>query len=126
MRGNDPDSAEYFSKVIGTSTGTKYTERQKKGKLGIDKSGDVSAREVEEFVIHPNTFKRDLGVGEAIMIIPHERGSKTVKIKFNKTDDLPSVKMDDVKKNVLKLIEIKKPENKAEETPKKLFDDQVT
>jgi hypothetical protein len=59
------------------------------------------------------------------MIIPHERGSKTVKIKFNKTDDLPSVKMDDVKKNVLKLIEIKKPENKAEETPKKLFDDQV-
>ena len=30
MRGNDPDSAEYFSKVIGTVQTTKYTERRKK------------------------------------------------------------------------------------------------
>lgn len=110
MRGNDPDSAEYFSKVIGTSATTKYTERQKKGTLGVDKSGDVSAREVEEFTIHPNIFKKDLGVGEAIMMIPHDRGAKTVRIKFNKTDDLEAQPMPEIEKTMMKLIEVKKKE----------------
>ncbi len=114
MRGNDPDSAEYFSKVIGTITATKYTERQKKSVLGVDKSGDVSAREGEEFTVHPNVFKKELGVGEAIMIIPHERGSKTVRIKFNKTDDLEPVKIPTVAKTTLKLLEQKKPKSKKE------------
>lgn len=89
MRGNDPDSAEYFSKVIGTLTSTKFTERQKVGLFKKQKTGDVSAREAEEFIIHPNTFKQNLGIGEAVMIVPHERGSKTVRIKFHKMDDLP-------------------------------------
>lgn len=35
MRGNDPDSAEYFSKVIGTLTSTKFTERQSKTLFGV-------------------------------------------------------------------------------------------
>ena len=122
MRGNDPDSAEYFSKVIGTVTSTKFTERQKKGFLGIDKSGDVSARDVEEFVIHPNSFKRDLGVGEAIMIVPHERGAKTVRIKFSKTDDLPALQMPSVEKKTLKLIDLKTVEKNPENKPAILFD----
>lgn len=88
MRGNDPKSAEYFSKVIGTTTTTKFTERQKLGFFHTEKSGDVSAREVEEFIVHPNHFKKTLGIGEAVMIVPHERGAKTVKIKFQKLDDL--------------------------------------
>jgi type IV secretory pathway TraG/TraD family ATPase VirD4 len=104
MRGNTPDSAEYFSKVIGTLTSTKFTERQKKGSLGVEKSGDVSAREVEEFVVHPNTFKRDLGVGEAMMIIPHEKGARTIRIKFNKTDDLPVMELPKIKKKTLGLV----------------------
>ena len=90
MRGNDPDSAEYFSKVIGTVRSTKYTERQKQGLFQKASTGDVSARDVEEFVIHPNAFKREIGVGEAMMLIPHERGTKTIKIKFQKLDDLPA------------------------------------
>lgn len=105
MRGNTPDSAEYFSKVIGTLTSTKFTERQKKGKFITSKSGDVSAREVEEFVIHPNSFKRDLGVGEAIMMIPHGQGAKIVKLKFNKIDDLPKVELEKITKFCLPLIE---------------------
>lgn len=108
MRGNDPDSAEYFSKVIGTLSSTKYTERQKKGVLGIDKSGDVSARDVEEFVVHPNIFKKELGVGEAIMIVPHERGAKTIRIKFNKTDDLEPEPMPKKKKTIMSLISLKR------------------
>lgn len=104
MRGNSPESAEYFSKVIGTIGSTKFTERQKKGLLGVDKSGDVSAREVEEFVIHPNVFKRELGVGEAIMVIPHAKGSKSIRLKFNKLDDLPKADMPEKKKSFLPLL----------------------
>ena len=110
MRGNDPDSAEYFSKVIGTLTSTKTTERQTKSLFGVNKSGEMSARDVEEFTIHPNIFKRDLGVGEAIMIVPHERGSKTVRIKFNKTDDLEPVPIPEIAKTMMPLLEIKKNE----------------
>lgn len=110
MRGNDPDSAEYFSKVIGTLTSTKTTERQTKSLFGVNKSGEMSARDVEEFAIHPNIFKRDLGVGEAIMIVPHERGSKTVRIKFNKTDDLEPGPIPEITKTMMPLLEIKKNE----------------
>lgn len=115
MRGNDPDSAEYFSKVVGTLTGTKYTERQKKNFLGVNKSGDVSAREVEEFDVHPNEFKKNLGVGEAIMLIPHARGVKKVKIKFNKLDDLEPVELPVVPKATMKLLEPKKEETKKDQ-----------
>ena len=105
MRGNDPDSAEYFSKVIGTNSTMKYTERQKHNALSKQRSGDVSAREVEEFIIHPNTFKRELGIGEAIMIIPHERGTKSVKIKFQKLDDLPVVELPKTSFQILSQLE---------------------
>lgn len=116
MRGNDPDSAEYFSKVIGTLSATKTTERQTKNLMGTTKSGDMSAREVEEFTIHPNVFKKDLGVGEAIMIIPHEKGSKTVRIKFSKTDDLDSEPMPVQEKHTMPLLEEKEEEPKKEVT----------
>ena len=89
MRGNDPNSAEHFSKVVGTQTGMKLTERRRLGLLIDTSTGDASSREVEEFIIHPNHFKRSLGVGEAVMVVPHERGSKTVEMKFSMCDDLP-------------------------------------
>ena len=90
MRGNDPDSAEYFSKVIGTEKGMKFTERQKKGFFNrMEKSGDMSAREVEEFRVHPNSFKRELGVGQAMMLVPHDDGTELVKINFHM---LPNIK----------------------------------
>ena len=98
MRGNEPESAEYFSKVIGTSKTVKYTERTKKGFIAQENTGDASAREVDEFVVHPNTFKNELGVGEAVMVIPHEAGSKTIKIKFRKYDDLPPIESEAIKK----------------------------
>lgn len=115
MRGNDPDSAEYFSKVIGTLSSTKFTERQKKGLFGVDKSGDVSAREVEEFDVHPNEFKKTLGVGEAIMLIPHPQGVKKVKIKFNKIDDLDPIELPTPKQSQMKLLAFKKEQNEQEQ-----------
>jgi len=115
MRGNDPDSAEYFSKVIGTLATTKTTERQTKNLFGVNKSGEMSARDVEEFAVHPNIFKKDLGVGEAIMIVPHERGAKTVRIKFSKTDDLESQPIPPVSKNMMPLLEEKPLEQKKDQ-----------
>ena len=98
MRGNDPDSAEYFSRVIGTEKTIKYTERTKKELLTQRDTGDASAREVDEFTVHPNRFKRELGVGEAMMLVPHERGMKTVHVKFKKYDDLMALALPSIEK----------------------------
>lgn len=92
MRGNDPDSAEYFSKVIGTEKAMKYTERTTLNLMGKKGTGDASAREVDEFTIHPNKFKRELGLGQAVMIVPHDYGSKVVQIKYDIFDDLAPTK----------------------------------
>jgi hypothetical protein len=100
MRGNEPESAEYFSKVIGTSKTIKYTERTKKALWSQENTGDASAREVDEFIVHPNTFKNELGVGEAVMVVPHEAGSKTISIKFRRYDDLPSLPTVAIKKTI--------------------------
>ena len=106
MRGNDPTSAEYFSKVIGTQKGMKFTERAKRGFFNrVDHSGDLSAREVEEFSVHPNAFKRELGVGEAMMLVPHDAGMKTIKIKFDRFPDLPARKLPEIEKTKLELLD---------------------
>jgi conjugal transfer pilus assembly protein TraD len=88
MRTNEPESAEYFSSVIGTIQTNKVTERQKDGFMGATKTGDGSIREAEAFKYHPNLFKQDLGVGEAIMVLPHAKGSLPVRIKFKRSFDL--------------------------------------
>ncbi len=118
MRGNDPDSAEYFSKVIGTNATVKFTERQKLGFWSIEKSGDVSAREVEEFIVHPNYFKRELGVGQAVMVVPHENGSRAIRVKFDKFEDLSACelpKMNHPRPTILRASQKEKgPDNKSE------------
>ena len=102
MRGNDPESAEYFAKVIGTVKGEKFTERTKKNFWSHEATGDGSLREVEEFIVHPNTFKSELGVGEAVMVIPHEAGSKATNIKFQKYDDLAAKPLEQIPKDSVK------------------------
>ncbi len=88
MRTNEPESAEYFAGVIGTVRSVKVTERQKDGTFGSQKTGDGSVREVEEYKVHPNVFKKELGVGEAVIVLPHESGSLSVRLKFKRTFDL--------------------------------------
>lgn len=93
MRTNEPESAEYFSSVIGTIESTKSTEREVKTVFGKVKTGDASTRDTEAFKFHPNIFKQNLGVGEAIMVVPHNAGSEPVRIKFTKLDDLPVIEI---------------------------------
>ena len=98
MRTNEPDSAEYFSKVVGTKLAQKVTERQSMKMLGPQKSGEGTVRDVEQFVYHPNVFKSELGVGEAVMLIPHENGSHAVRLKFSMLPDLPNCTIPDFDK----------------------------
>ncbi|GIL16901.1 MAG: hypothetical protein BroJett040_06520 [Oligoflexia bacterium] len=93
MRTNEPESAEYFSSVIGTIQGSKVTERQTEGLFGSEKTGDGSVREVEEFKYHPNIFKQELGVGEAVMVLPHAKGSLPIRLKFKKSFDLDAIQI---------------------------------
>ncbi len=88
MRTNEPESAEYFSSVVGTAETTKLTERQNKGTFGPTKDGTGSVRAAEEFKFHPNLFKQGLGVGDAVVVLPHSRGSHAVQMKFARKPDL--------------------------------------
>ncbi len=99
MRTNEPESAEYFSSVIGTTEAAKVTERQTKRLFGSEKTGDGSVREVEEFKYHPNVFKQELGIGEAVMILPHEKGSLPIRLKFKKVFDLDKPQIPSVQKS---------------------------
>ncbi len=115
MRGNDPDSAEYFSSLIGTVKTTKFTERVKKGLIKSEATGDLSARDADEFIIHPNKFKKELGLGEGILIIPHEKGCLATHVKFKKWDDLPAIELKPVEKQIaprLSLTSFHEPQNK--------------
>ena len=40
------------------------------------------------------------------MVIPHERGTKTIKIKFQKLDDLPALELPKVAHSALKNIDL--------------------
>jgi type IV secretory pathway TraG/TraD family ATPase VirD4 len=93
MRGNDPDTAEYFSKVIGTQEGEQTTERAERKFFGQSRTGQGSVREVEEFIVHPNLIKRNMGVGEALVILPHKYGSQVIKLKFQMVPSLPKEEM---------------------------------
>lgn len=120
MRGNEPQSAEYFSKVIGTITTTKYTERQTKGTFTTEKTGEMSARDVEEFIFHPNEFKKTLGVGEAVMLLPHDAGTKAFKIKFDRFEDLqPMMLQKPEKEKPISLEEL------ASKQSKPIFDEET-
>ena len=91
MRTNEPESAEYFAKVIGTLESSKLTERQTKGVFGAKKTGDGSVRLTEEFKFHPNLFKQGLGVGEAVIVVPHENGCLPMRLKFRIEPNLDPV-----------------------------------
>lgn len=98
MRTNEPDTAEYFSRTLGTKQNVKLTERQRTGAFGKERTGEGSVRDVEEFIHHPNLFKRELGTGEAVMVVPLGKGNHAVELKFDMLPDLPATKLPNVTK----------------------------
>ena len=55
---NDPDTADYMARHLGTKTKQKSTERATKNNWGdVEALGELSLREVEQYKIHPNRLK---------------------------------------------------------------------
>ncbi len=108
MRTNEPETAEYFSRLIGTREGVKTTERQKKGVIGHERTGDGSIRDVEEFIFHPNVFKRELGTGDAVIVVPFNDGSLTTQLKFQMQEDIPAQKLPKIAKVAPTLLTIER------------------
>jgi len=106
MRTNEPETAEYFSRSLGTKQNVRTTERQRAGTFGKEKTGDGSIRDVEAFIHHPNLFKRELGTGEAVMIVPFGAGNQSVHLKFDMLPDLPAQKLPFIAKSVSKLLSL--------------------
>lgn len=125
MRANENESSEYYAKSYGTKAGTKITERQTKTNLGTEKTGEGSVRDVEEFIFHPNIFKRELGIGEAVMIVPMNKGTHAVRLKLEKLDDLDAIVIPPVEKSEPKLLEVEIPKTVNNESKKKISKEDI-
>lgn len=119
MRSNENESSEYYAKSYGTKAGTKITERQTKSHFGTEKTGEGSVRDVEEFIFHPNIFKRELSIGEAVMIVPLNKGTHAVRLNLEKLDDLEPVEIPPLEKSEPKLLEVEIPKTATTEIKKK-------
>lgn len=80
---NDPETADYFAKHLGTFTEEKFTEQMDdEGFMkGRRKTGRGSMREVESYKVHPNDLKR-FTRGRGVLHVPTDRGSVTEVIQF--------------------------------------------
>ena len=68
---NDPDQLEKVSRSYGTRTVFKKTVRFNLGPFfTFLNTGDVSNREVEEFIIHPNALKSLAPQGQGYLLLP--------------------------------------------------------
>ena len=83
-----PETSDLVASISGTKTTKKTTEQvQEDWLFGDKKTGAKSVREVEEFVIHPNTI-RSLSVGECVMVTKYPKSkSAVVKVKAESTTD---------------------------------------
>lgn len=66
-----PESAELLSGIAGTRAAIKTTTSTNL----VTKEQSISEREVEEFQVHPNVFKNELGVGECVIIRKYPKSS---------------------------------------------------
>ena len=82
---NDPESADFMARHMGTVTQEKLTEQAERGGW-IDpkkKTGAMSIREVEAYKIHPNALKEYVN-GRGVIHFPSERGNVTEEIQFER------------------------------------------
>jgi len=76
----DSQDAQWFAGLLGTKTIEKETHQREEGLLFDRDTGMKSIREVEEYIVHPNTLKK-LRTGEVLLICskvdPHHGVIKT-------------------------------------------------
>lgn len=80
---NDPDTADFYAKHLGTFTTNKLTEQiEERGFFKQhEETGRGSRREVESYKVHPNDLKEFFD-GKGVLHVPTERGSITEVIQF--------------------------------------------
>lgn len=80
---NDPETADYFARHMGTFTEEKFTEQvEEEGFFKRHKTtGRGSMREVESYKVHPNDLKR-FTRGRGVLHLPTPRGNVTEVIQF--------------------------------------------
>jgi hypothetical protein len=80
---NDPETADYFARHMGTFTEDKFTEQvEEEGLFKRHKTtGRGSMREVESYKVHPNDLKR-FTRGRGVLHVPTPRGNLTEVIQF--------------------------------------------
>ncbi|MGE4234116.1 MAG: type IV secretory system conjugative DNA transfer family protein [Bacteriovoracia bacterium] len=85
---NDPVSADFYAKHLGTYTDAKLTERaQTKPLFGKkEKTGEVSIRDVEAYKVHPNVLK-NFTAGKGVLHVPTKKGNVTEEIQFAALSD---------------------------------------
>ncbi|MFP5491052.1 MAG: type IV secretory system conjugative DNA transfer family protein [Bacteriovoracia bacterium] len=83
---NDPETADYFARHMGTFTEEKFTEQvEEEGFFKRHKAtGRGSMREVEAYKVHPNDLKR-FTRGRGVLHVPTPRGNVTEVIQFQST-----------------------------------------
>lgn len=88
---NDPDTADFFAKHIGTKGEEKITERGKRGGFFSprERTGDVSIREVEAYKVHPNRLKNYMS-GEGVIQFALPEGTIVEEIKFHRLPAEPA------------------------------------
>lgn len=69
FRTPDPEDAEFWSSTLGTYSTFDDTERVQRSFLGVQRTGEMSRRRVEQFKVHPNRLK-DLPPGAALIFSP--------------------------------------------------------
>ncbi|MGZ6310408.1 MAG: type IV secretory system conjugative DNA transfer family protein [Bdellovibrionota bacterium] len=82
---NDPETADFFARHLGTETEEKLTHRavEEGGILFRNhaKTGEMSMREVEAYKIHPNRLK-SYSSGRGVIHLPTPNGNLTEEIQF--------------------------------------------
>lgn len=86
---NDPVTADFYAKHLGTEGQEKVTERAKRGLFlnPRERTGDMSVREVEAYRIHPNDLKQLMN-GEGVIHFSIPQGVVLERIHFQR---LPAV-----------------------------------
>jgi TraM recognition site of TraD and TraG len=80
---NDPETADWFAKHLGTETSEKNTERAENGGFlsGTRRTGELSIREVEAYKVHPNNLK-NYTAGQGVLHLPSPNGNITEEVNF--------------------------------------------
>jgi len=89
---NDPDTADFYARHIGTRASERRTERvEDLGWMNSNaRTGQASVRSVEEYKIHPNELK-NFTHGRGVLHLPTPDGNFTARVQFSRLSPKESV-----------------------------------